>query len=77
MKLKAIVYDTANGEPREIAPRFVMLKENGQPKHLVSQNGMRYKEFNIWDDSKPCKYNGFRDSIDRDSITYKNNIGGQ
>lgn len=59
MKVKAIVYDTSNGEPLEIIPRFVMLKGNGYPKHLVAQNGMRYKEFHLWDDTNPCKYNDF------------------
>jgi hypothetical protein len=59
MKIKAIVYDTNGGEPREITPRFVMLKDNGQPKNLVGPNGMRYREFHVWDDTKPCKYNDF------------------
>lgn len=60
MTFKATVYDTTNGDPREITPDQILLKD-GKPDAIFSSDSqMRYHEFHLWDDTKPCKYNDFK-----------------
>lgn len=64
MKIKAFVYDTVGGEPREIEVDQVLCNE-GQPYAVFSSDSKtRYEEFHLWDDTKPCKYNDFKGCYD-------------
>ena len=49
-----------NGEQWEFIPRWVGMDKNGVPDRICAPNGMQYREFRIWDDSKPCKDNNFK-----------------
>lgn len=62
MILKAFVYDTNDGKPREITVNQIMCRE-GQPYAVFSSDSkMRYEEFHIWDDTKPCKWNDYKEA---------------
>ena len=57
MKLKAIVF-MDNGEQWEFIPRWVGMDKNGVPDRICAPNGMQYREFRIWDDSKENNFRG-------------------
>jgi len=62
MILKAFVYDTTDREPREITVNQIMCKE-GKPYAIFSSDSkMRYEKFHIWDDTKPCKWNDYKET---------------
>lgn len=73
MKFKAIVFDTQNGKPMRLQPRWIDLDGNGKAVRMCGNTGTQYHDFHLWVEGQNKALDEFCGD-DPDGTYYGNNL---